>query len=130
MHSLIYQTPQIRQLEQLAQTQLHLSEENMMQRAGMAACDYLLKRWPDVKSVSIFCGTGNNGGDGYVLADLLGQENVNVTIWQTGAPSAEKPAAYAAFLRCQKSGMTIRQIEKESDFGKPELIVDAIYGIG
>ena len=44
----------------------------LMQRAGQAAWQHLLQQWPSAQRITVVCGPGNNGGDGYVLARLLG----------------------------------------------------------
>src|SRR5882724_2509743 len=64
----IYQTAQIRELESLAQERFNIPPENMMQRAGKAAFEFLLRRFPQAQKISLFCGSGNNAGDGYVVA--------------------------------------------------------------
>ncbi|NNM51123.1 MAG: bifunctional ADP-dependent NAD(P)H-hydrate dehydratase/NAD(P)H-hydrate epimerase, partial [Pseudomonadales bacterium] len=40
----------------------------LMQRAGLAAWQYLRRCWPDAQRIAVMLGVGNNAGDGYVLA--------------------------------------------------------------
>lgn len=50
----------------------------LMQRAAAAAWRRLGQAWPEVRSLSVLCGGGNNGGDGHVLAALAATEGVAV----------------------------------------------------
>ena len=43
----------------------------LMERAGGATADVALGRFPGARSFSVWCGTGNNGGDGFVVARRL-----------------------------------------------------------
>lgn len=75
----------------------------LMERAGRAAADLVLRWHPEVNRVLILTGPGNNGGDGLVCARLLLEAGLRVDICCLG----EKP-----------------------DFSATELIVDALFGIG
>ena len=48
-----------------------ISSIDLMERAAIACVDWLLKKYPDAPSFGIFCGKGNNGGDGLAIARLL-----------------------------------------------------------
>lgn len=126
----IYQTEEIRELERIAQERFGISGQVLMQRAGQAAFDFLMKRWPQTQKIAIFCGGGNNGGDGYVLAHLAHERNLNVTIWQIGDHSHLKDDALNAFKQCQQDRIPIFPFHDKVDLEHPDLIVDAICGIG
>lgn len=115
----IYQIQQIREFESLAINELGISEENLMQRAGKAAFDFFVRRFPKAEKVTFFCGSGKNGGDGYILADLLHERGLKVTIWQVG--ERNKP---------RENHVNAELYTAESDIGHPDVIVDAICGIG
>jgi ADP-dependent NAD(P)H-hydrate dehydratase / NAD(P)H-hydrate epimerase len=42
----------------------------LMQRAAEATWKAILERWPDAGRLTVFCGSGNNAGDGYLVAVL------------------------------------------------------------
>lgn len=52
----------------------------LMQRAGHAAFDQLRQRWPAVRKLTLLCGAGNNGGDGFVVAVLARQQGMDVQL--------------------------------------------------
>lgn len=127
---LIYQTAQIRALEELAFAQIPITAEQMMLQAGEAAFATLDSHFSKVKHIGVFCGAGNNGGDGYVFARLAHEKEFKVQIWQVGKPQPEKPAAYAAYQACQKAGIPMGPFESMTEIDKPDMVVDALCGIG
>ena len=67
----LYKVAQIRALEQLALQQAQVSESTLMEGAGLAAWLTLVDYFEgDLTSLIVVTGSGNNGGDGYVLARL------------------------------------------------------------
>lgn len=126
----LYQTEQIRELEQLAIDRFGLTGQIMMQRAGKAAFDFMLRRFPQAQRISVFCGSGNNGGDGYRLAEEAHKHNLAVTIWQIGDHSNLKPEAKEALIACQAANIKIAPFDKKADLGHPDVVIDAICGIG
>lgn len=128
--TLIYQTQQIRALEQIAKQQFGIAEDDLMQRAGQAAFDFLLRRWPAARKIAVFCGGGNNGGDGYVLASLAHDRGYDVSIWQVGDQSRASAVASAARQTCQAAGIAMAAYTESTVLGHPDLIIDALCGIG
>lgn len=126
----VYLTEQIRELERLAAERLGINSDVLMARAGKAAFDYMQRRFANVKRIAVFCGGGNNGGDGYVLAELAYERGMQVQIFQVGEVSQVAGAAKAARERCQKAGISIAQSNEKTDWHHIDLLVDAICGIG
>lgn len=127
----IYQAAEIREFERIAEQKYCISPRTLMQRAGKAAFDFFLKRWPQAQKVAICCGPGNNGGDGYIFAQLAYERGIKVTIWQVGgAPSEKKPDALQALNACQNLKIPIDSLQEKSDLNRPDVIIDAICGTG
>jgi ADP-dependent NAD(P)H-hydrate dehydratase / NAD(P)H-hydrate epimerase len=126
----IYQTEQIRELELLARQRYAIAGNEMMIRAGHAAFNFLIKRWPNTKTIAVFCGAGNNGGDGYVLAQAAHEHGVKVSIWQVGDPAKLSIDARTALEACKKAGLFIRPFEDQTNWYGANVIVDALCGIG
>ena len=126
----IYQTAQIRELEKLAEERFGISSEVLMQRAGKALLECLMRTWPKARKLAVVCGTGNNGGDGYVLARLARERGLIVTVWQLGDLPPQKEAAQRAYEACQKAKVIIQVSQEELKLNAVDVIVDAISGIG
>ena len=84
-------------------------------------------------SVCIYCGKGNNGGDGYVIARQLFDEGFSVLIFSIGDPKKLKGDALTNFIACKNLNIPIQKISSKKDIKKlrsPALIVDALLGTG
>ncbi|WED42464.1 NAD(P)H-hydrate dehydratase [Legionella cardiaca] len=125
----LYQVEHIRLCEQLAMTDLGLSEDELMERAGFNAFSTLTALYPDVRNLAIFCGSGNNAGDGYVLARLAHEEGYSVVIHQYKTAENLPPAARHAALTAIAAGVVCQCLDESID-SEVELIVDALLGIG
>lgn len=126
---LLYQNEQIRNLEKAAIKEFNLSVENLMERAGTAAWRELITYWPKAKNITVVCGKGNNGGDGYVLARLAHEAGLNVLILQLAAQSELTGAALNAASACSKLNIKLEKFNPDK-FPKCDVIVDAIFGTG
>lgn len=125
----IYSVAQIRELEKLAQEKYAFSEETLMQKAAEAALACLVKHWPFAKHIGIICGSGNNGGDGYLLAKLLFERGLDVKIWTVGSIKKLKPAALIAYESCKLLQISIEPLSCEEVLNV-EVLIDALCGIG
>ncbi|MDF2866980.1 MAG: hypothetical protein K0S11_450 [Gammaproteobacteria bacterium] len=125
----LYTIAAIRQLEELAYTQLNLTPYDLMQRAGQAAFQIMLQKWPRVTTIAVFCGNGNNGGDGYVLAYLAKTAGLQVQIWQVGSLSKLPEPAREAYLTCLAAGMVMQPFTEQAVIDA-DLIIDALLGTG
>lgn len=102
--------------------------EALMQRAGQAAWQCVLQRWPQARCIVVLCGPGNNGGDGYVLALLARQSGRQVSVLHLPDTAPRTPLAQRACTRYLAAG---GHVEVTADcLRQADLIVDALYGIG
>ena len=128
----IYTTAQMREAELRAGTEYGISLAALMDNAGNALARAALGMKPS-GSVDIFCGKGNNGGDGYVCAAALLRRGVGVTLWGIGrgklTSGSLARAAADAFEAC---GGVIRPFTMEAAGASSDcsLIVDALFGTG
>ena len=56
----------------------------LMCRAGAFCFARLLARWPDCQRAVLVCGTGNNGGDGFVIARLMVEAGLEPRVFVVG----------------------------------------------
>jgi hydroxyethylthiazole kinase-like uncharacterized protein yjeF len=127
--SAVFTTEQVHKLERLSQEKLHMTEEALMECAGAAALSYLQSCWPLAKRIAIVCGTGNNAGDGYVLARLAFTRDIEVTVWQVGDSAKLQGAAEKAAQSCYQADIPVRDFD-EFTTNNADVLVDAVLGIG
>ena len=97
----------------------------LMESAGKAVASEIERRWP-ARPVTVLCGPGNNGGDGFVAARLLAEAGWPVRIALLGARS--HLAGEARHHAEQWSG-TVEPLTPAAIDGV-KLVVDAIFGSG
>ena len=81
IHKTLYTAEQTRELDHLAITELGIPGFTLMKRAGKALWRFIVKEY-SFDGLVIFCGNGNNGGDGYVLAKHAYESGKAVTVVQ------------------------------------------------
>lgn len=125
----VYRAAQVRELDRRA-IELHgIPGFTLMQRAAAASFRELRWRWPDTKSVVVVCGTGNNGGDGLLLAMQAHAAGLLVRVCVVGTPDAFKGDAAQAWTEFQQAGLVVETNNSDSLVGA-DLIVDAVLGTG
>ena len=107
----------------------------LMENAGSAAARAVRALTPvRDRRVTVLCGRGNNGGDGFVIARRLLEEGADVTV----VLMAGRPAGLEAeemLSRIEGSAVSILSLESEpyvvsSTVRDAQVVVDAVYGIG
>ncbi len=123
----------------------------LMERAGTAVARFVLSRYPRAKRVAVLCGTGNNGGDGFVAARALLTAGMQVSVFLLGEEAKLQGAAADAFGLLDQTAIHIAMVADEATVPQsraavsegtlnpsalPELlngvdvIVDAVVGTG
>ncbi len=123
-----YSVASVRSIEAYAFTHT-VSAKTLMERAGQAAFDVLKHYYPNPVSVKVLCGSGNNGGDGYVLARLAHAQGYPTEIIRIDEPTTD--CAKEMCTQCLELGITITAYqEQELIFQTSDVVVDALLGIG
>src|ERR1700742_4131862 len=77
-------SPQIREADAYTIANEPISSVDLMERASKAFVGWFVNHFPDKnKAISVYCGTGNNGGDGVAIARILnghGYKAINVKV--------------------------------------------------
>jgi NAD(P)H-hydrate epimerase len=98
---------------------------DLMERAGAAVADTVARRYPDARRVSVWCGGGNNGGDGLVVARLLHQAGKNVEVRLLGDAARVTGDAAENLRRAKELDLVFT-----SRPGPADIVVDALFGTG
>ncbi len=123
----LYTAAEVRALERRLAAEA-LPPSVLMQRAGAALDAQIRSQWPEARRVLVLCGGGNNGGDGYVLARLLRERGIEVTVIATAEARATEAAGAAAAWR--EAGGEMGRWRPQAPLPDVDLVVDALLGIG
>ena len=125
----LYSTSAVRELDRIAIQERNIAGLELMERAGQAAFDLMCERWPQAKRLVVICGMGNNGGDGYILARLAKQAQLDVRIMQLGDKSNLKGDALVAATKCHALDLQSEPYQPHL-IEKADVVVDALLGTG
>ena len=108
----------------------------LMENAGRGTAEKLLAGVMDGsgrEKVAVFCGKGNNGGDGFVVGRHLFQAKVDVAIYFIGPVGELSADARLNFDRAAGIGMNLIEITSDDVLSKEiacDYLIDAIFGTG
>jgi ADP-dependent NAD(P)H-hydrate dehydratase / NAD(P)H-hydrate epimerase len=128
----LYPAEQVRELDRRAIEEQKLPGITLMKRAGQAIFDHVFSVWPDINHLTIFCGAGNNGGDGYIVAGLAAREKIPVMLVEISADKVKGDAARARNFALELGVQPVLAEKwlKAPEFAQSSLIVDALLGTG
>lgn len=124
----LYRAEQVRALDKCIIQKYNVPGSELMARAGTAAWNLILKRWPQLRDLTIVCGIGNNGGDGYVVAILALTAGLTVRVLQVGDVTQLSGDALVMAKKYQEQGGEVQLFQTLPLH--TDLIVDAILGTG
>ncbi|MEM8564158.1 MAG: NAD(P)H-hydrate epimerase, partial [Pseudomonadota bacterium] len=125
----LYTAAQTRELDRTAIQGHDIPGIVLMARAAASAFNALLQVWPDPERIQVLCGTGNNGGDGYLIADLAHKRGIEVSVLQIGDPKKVSGDALLAREQALGNGVSISPFSSTPLMGVG-VIVDAMLGTG
>lgn len=122
---------EMQELDRIAIEDRGVSSIALMENAGRAISEIALLEFKNIKNkkAAIFCGSGNNGGDGFVAARHLFNKGINVSVYLIGPRANLKNDPKLNAEALDNIGVEICEISApvSLDHG---LIIDAIFGIG
>ena len=104
-----------------------------MERAGGALFEAARRAWPEASRWLVFCGAGNNGGDGYIVARRAREAGLAVTLCALREPGALTGDAATAAARWSAAGGEVCSWplpEGPESVATFDLVVDALLGTG
>lgn len=136
---------QMREIDRLTVERCGIPYPTLMETAGARVVEAIIENYGPVedKSFSVFCGKGNNGGDGAVVARVLFMRGARVRVFLFGGIEDTKDEARVNFEVVRKLAETVIgfregkiffqeiKAESEADFGYiPDFAIDALLGTG
>ena len=124
----LYNCDQVHTLDRLAIDRDNISSLQLMQRAGKAVFKHILQHYRKY-AITVFCGSGNNGGDGYVIATLAKENGIVVQLIHLKQPRQLKGDTKRAYEIANEAGVPMADFSPEMVL-EDCVIVDALLGTG
>lgn len=125
----LYTAAQVRELDRIIIKEYGIPGIELMSRAGNAVFRHLRIKWPNTKTICVFCGSGNNAGDGYIIAGLALGVGLKVTVYALSDPENLKDNARIAYQDYIKAKGTVTLFQADHVI-KADVIIDAMLGTG
>ncbi len=129
----ILSAAQIKEADAITIAEEGIRSSELMERASLLFTNWFLKNFQPASSIWIFCGTGNNGGDGLCVARHLLQRGYNIHVCIVGDPDTGTEDLKLNLHRLIRSGynhsISPNNLDK-SMVKENDLFIDAIFGIG
>ena len=108
----LFSAAQIRQWDQYTIQNEPVASVDLMERAATQCCNWISLKFPDQRKYMVFCGPGNNGGDGLAIARMLLLNRQTVQIFILGNTE----------ITVEKSALPV--------ITSSDIIIDALFGYG
>ena len=125
----LYRAAQVRELDRRAIQDHGIAGYTLMCQAGQGAFSALREYWPDAARITVICGAGNNGGDGYVVARLAQAAGLAAQVLTLQDPTKLAGDAATAWHDAVSAGVPVQPFEAAL-LNDADLLVDAILGTG
>jgi hydroxyethylthiazole kinase-like uncharacterized protein yjeF len=130
----LYRAAQVRELDRVAIEDFGIPGFKLMQTAAAVAFTQLMENWPQLRRLQVFVGSGNNAGDGYIVAGLAQDAGLDVTLIAIADAAALKGDAKVAWQWAQEKGLVSVAFDEflSSQIGDSlhTVVVDAMLGTG
>ncbi len=127
---------EIADIEKETEEKYGISRLILMENAGRCTAEVIKERFAGVAGmrVCVFCGKGNNGGDGFVAARYLFNAGADVKVYHFDSPAAFTGISFTNYeILCKMEIGCFRLDERSVKLpgcGKADVIVDALFGTG
>ncbi len=111
-----------------------IADIDLMERAAMELFEWMVAKTDPEKEIRIFCGMGNNGGDGFALARMLAYAGFKTEVILVRHSEKMSPSCLSNYEKILKiTSFTVTEIKKGDtmpDLSDEAIVVDAIFGSG
>jgi NAD(P)H-hydrate epimerase len=123
----LHTAAQVREMDRVAIEERGTPGIVLMRKAAESCVEQIVAHYPELKDVSVFCGSGNNAGDGYIIAGILSDRQFAVQVIEVDDNRKLGPDATLAYEYCRS---TAARFDVSTAEVSGELIVDALLGTG
>ena len=125
----IFNASQVKEADAVSIQKQNSTSTELMERAATKAFQWIQNKFTNTETTfHVFCGQGNNGGDGLVLARLLKKEGYTVSV--TIVEGAGKPTDDFTINLDRLKSIGVELTSNYAEVGEKQVIIDAIFGIG
>lgn len=129
IHNNLYSAKTVREIDQAAIKKMNNGAIKLMNRAGTAAFEELIEAFGQPSLITVFCGSGNNAGDGYILAGRAAQRLIPVQVVELGnaknfSEQTQQAREYAEQNKVKFCALTDSLVLDQG------IIVDSLLGTG
>jgi NAD(P)H-hydrate epimerase len=133
---LILTAEEMRAADRATTDRFGIASMELMRHAGAAVARFVEREYPGYRRITVLCGKGNNGGDGFVAARALGRAGKDVNVLLLGIPGDLKGDAKGAF---EEMGIApvlapdeaaLASAEAKALLENSDLLLDAVVGTG
>ena len=129
----LYDATEMRALDAAA-IDLGIPAAVLMERAGLGAAHEIMSRFPDRRRFAIVAGTGNNGGDGFVVARHLLAAGLEPEVLLTGPATRLSPESRGNLEVAERLGVPVHRRPSRAQLRRTlrgaEVVIDALFGTG
>ena len=126
----IVSAAEMREIDRITSERFGVPSLTLMENAGTAVADYVISHYPEANRITVICGKGNNGGDGFVAARKMQDQAREVKLVLLAEPSALRGDAAEMFRKLSLSPILVRSEEELKPHLGADVLVDAILGTG
>ena len=130
----LYPAEVIRTLDRRYVQEYDTSGLKLMGKAARSVLAFIESEMPNAERAQVFCGSGNNAGDGFLIAALLADRGWSVEVFLVGDSAKLGSDAAAAMNICRDSAAMLTRVDgREVEallIDSDALIVDALLGLG
>jgi len=126
---------EMRTIDRVTTERFGVPSLTLMENAGSAVANSIVQKFSEANRITVVCGKGNNGGDGFVVARKLHRAGRVVEVLLLASRSDIKGDALVMFERlplriAEITTITALDVECSRSLGNCDLIVDAVLGTG
>lgn len=130
----LYTAEQVRKLDRILIQDQGIDSFILMQQAARFTFHTLVKKWPNITRIHVFCGNGNNAGDGYILAAIAKKRGFEVNVHYLLNPDKLENDARLAYQYCNEANVSCQPFSKDTSNTLTKdcsfIIIDALLGTG
>ena len=131
----IFSTAQMKEADRVTIKKAEITSLELMERAATKVFQVIHQKMQGAPvPIHVFCGLGNNGGDGLVLSRLLLEHGYHVTTYIVNFSKQRSPEFLANYDLLKNKAPTwpiqLKSDEKLPEIKVTDMVIDAIFGIG